>query len=185
MRTNKLFPLLVAVITAVVFVASVSADLVTCESEVCGYTNTRDYYYVVTIDEGSTLTGFEVATDDGILSDYSNWVMPTDWTYTIVGNDNLLKDLPYTSHGEVTSYDGPSAYKIIWSGTTLNVGTYYFGFDNANAPENAGWTIDNASTNWSSAVSSGEGPIHAPVPEPVTLALLAMGGLTLIRRQKA
>lgn len=161
------------------------ADTVTCERPLspCNQDGLRDYYYDVTIGAGSSLSTLVVGTLDGNINDYSNWVMPTGWAYELVTNSDpaLLYDIPYTNHGVGTENDGMVPYKIVWSGPAQTTATTYsFGFDNAQAPTDVGWAIDYAATNWSALVSDGAGPVHAPVPEPSTLALLLAAGFGLL-----
>jgi hypothetical protein len=48
-----------------------------------------------------------------------------------------------------------------------------------------GWNCDTAQTeNWTMPVSGGLGPVHAPIPEPGTMALVGVGaGVLALRRR--
>lgn len=180
----------IAITVAMIVAASATtalADTVTCLSDVCNVAPTdRIYYYGVTAAAAGTLTTLEIATDDGNIANYTQWIEPAGWDHQIIKNNDLLKDLPYTQHGLITDWDTPSAYRIVWTGPALTTNLTYFGFNNPNAPEDAAWVTNSPSqANWSQPVAMGEGPVHAPVPEPMTLATLTLGALAILRRRTA
>ena len=51
-----------------------------------------------------------------------------------------------------------------------------------------GWTVAVAAglvkENWAAPVGAGFGPVHAPIPAPAALGLLALGGLVMARRRR-
>ena len=145
---------------------------------------------------------FQVGTCDGTLSNYtgihhsSNWMLIGGIGGTLVLNPAVAEahySGPWTPHGSISQGpDGQCPYSVMWSipaGDDSTPDTYYFGFDNLNPPHDVGGTIYTQllgytwDENWLSAVGTGAGPLHGPIPEPATLSLLALGTLAVIRRR--
>jgi hypothetical protein len=169
-----------------------------------------DYLYEVLVMPGDHWHVFQVGTCDGDIRNYGGIYESSNW-YAIGGAAGALVTNPivieshnhpqfpipptFTPHGLV-SIGGPSGncpYVVQWlipPGDDSTAGTYYFGFDNVSEPHDVGATIYTSligftwDENWSSAVGLGAGPVHGPVPEPVTLSLLALGALAALKRRR-
>lgn len=160
---------------------------VVCNGSRCGCceTATRDYLYYV--DEGTTsFTAFLSGTCDGDESNYSNWLLPTGWTYEFQKAE--FPDSPYSPKGSYATQTGNCPWMILWmcSSAEYAVTSGTFGFDNKNAPHNVYWAVSGSDfvgiegTDWTKAVGLGEGPVHAPsVPEPASLLVFASGMIGL------
>ena len=148
------------------------------------------------------LTGLVVATDDVNIGNYGNWLMPAGWNVAIGGGGYWQNDGLKTPHGMIAP-PPPAADtlgSIVWTapapgGVVVNpLGTVLFGFDNDNPSENVDWFATpevgpGIGANWLAPVAGPagvftHGPVHSPVPEPATLALLALGAVTLVRRRR-
>lgn len=100
---------------------------------------------------------------------------------------------PFTPDASVSSSTYTES-SLHWQGLSLSgegAGkSYYFGYsvpDGTYALVDTGWTIlgdAGQSETWSSALSSGPGPVHTLVPEPSTFALISLGiGALSLRRR--
>jgi hypothetical protein len=173
---------------------AVQASTIHCNGSESGGTGPRSYYYVVTIspgEPGDVLQELRIGTDDLVAGNYSNWIQPDGWAPVPFDYSVLLDADVKTPHGETSpGPTGNSLGAVTWKGPALGAGTYYFGFNNSHSSHDVGWFIfpggqqGPISEDWEEPVGMGTGPVHGPVPEPATLALMALGGLVLIRRRR-
>jgi hypothetical protein len=133
-------------------------------------------------DDQIPMSSFVVGTD--ALDGYSNWLEPAGWTHKIVADDPSAHYSVATPHGQLSpAPDGQCSYYVVWSkleSPGVDVGTYAFGFDSIYPPHNVTWYTNASAADWHAAVGMGAGPVHGPIPEPGTMALLAAGGLALL-----
>ena len=202
---------MMAVVVAMVLCAATpttAAVTAVCNGTACGGDGPRDYWYEVTTTQQYDGFEFAAGTADRSEGNYGNsmvaylvgdaWVELDDganpggdydtfWGY----GPQLDIHAPKTVHGggPVTP-NGKSNMVIMWSVyTILNpAGTYGFGYDNDTDPLDVSWFFDeggppeDATSDWSKVVGMGKGPVHGPLPEPATLALLVLGGLGVLLR---
>jgi hypothetical protein len=113
---------------------------------------------------------------------------------------------PFTPHGGIVGAipppgipgqgsgpDGMCPYVVRWMCPQTQMGssaTFYFGFNNPNMPHDVGGLVGDITLSqivwdedWQKAVGTGLGPLHGPIPEPMTLLLLAAGAC-LVRRRR-
>ena len=187
------------VITALVLGLAVPAlaqsALVTCLCGGGGGAYTYQYGISAT---GGNIWEFEVGTNDGNISNYTNIIMPFGWSFSITGAGRA--DSVYSPHGSYATADGPcpgSATFTADPGYEVSSGT--FGFTNPFAPRNVGWEVDGwygqynswyQMENWEQPVGQGLGPVHGVgfVPEPGSIlalgsGLFALAG-TFVRRRR-
>ena len=154
-----------------------------------GGPHARDYAYQVVSDGSQGLQEFWVGLDTTAITEVealdASGNALAGWSY-VVDQPGTLAD-PYTNHGVVSGHSKSTKYKIIWTGNTdPGAGTYWFSFNCPEVPEDVGWYIGGGySENWSIALANADfGPVHGPLPEPATCALLALGGLVALRRKQ-
>jgi len=201
---HKRLVLILAGLSAMLIVRSAMAAVsVYCDGSVCGGTSPapvdRDYLYEAVVSSGS-INLLEVGTCDGDAEEYTNWVveLKTDsgwtdvtsqWTASINdANSVFWQHSNFTPHGSISTPDGLCPAVIEWSqnnGATVGA-DFLFGFDNPWSPHDATWYAgpDLGSADWSQAIGMGAGPIHSPMPEPGSLALLAGAGFGLFLRRR-
>jgi len=156
---------------------------------------------------------FYIGTDDPNVNNYSNWLTPAGFSVQVLPNDGnfvfmgVHLSMPGTDHIQLAHGAGapinmgpPTIEVVVWTnlaGTNLLPGqTLTFGFDNPNTYEDTKWVAATLPGQGDAAQFPMAAPIvgpagvyglglaHAPVPEPVTLSLLALGGLAVLRRRK-
>ena len=82
--------------------------------------------------------------------------------------------------------DENTLFVVRWTGPALAGGnSHWFWFNCASDPHDVGWLTSAGNESWTEPVGTGDGPIHGPTPEPMTIALLALGGLTLRLKRMA
>lgn len=83
-------------------------------------------------------------------------------------------------------------------GAPVGPGNYWFGYDSYEGAVETGWQINLlgfgtlATENWSTPIGGpagldipgGDGPVHVPIPEPTTVALVLVGAGALILRRR-
>jgi len=77
----------------------------------------------------------------------------------------------------------------LWTGPPITGGPYYFGHFSEEHSHDVGFTVGTLTgavkENWLAPVGMGFGPVHAPIPEPATMTVLAIGALgVLVRRRR-
>jgi hypothetical protein len=186
-RTLALALLLTIGLTA----AAEAGFIVSCigtDSGGSGGPNARDYAHEVVLTQATRLTAFYVNACDTDASNYTNIeAIDTDgtalagWAVSVLTNitgGEQAADVK-TPHGQVSrdwSHVPPAG--VMWTGNELTApGTYYFGFNNSRPSHDVGWGMSGAfvidAESWAEPVGMGEGPVHGPVPEPATMALVA------------
>lgn len=161
---------------------------VMCIGKICKGSGTLDYEYQIS-DSSVDISVFKITTCDPDPSHYSDWLQPEGWIPSIQpisGQHNP----EFVDHGVPTTPDGNCVWSIVWENETgSDITSGLFGFNNSRAPHEASWDVNGGMivSNWESAVGEGAGPVHSPVPEPVSLVSLGSGlfGLAgyIIRRR--
>ncbi len=147
--------------------------------------NVNFYQYTLTVSANDIVSSVTIGTHDGQISNYSNWVVPPGWSYTILPSQ--ADDAAFDVHGVVVQPTGVCPYIIVFiidQGTVADVGEYDFKFNNINRPHVAAWTAGSAATDWTFPIGLGVGPVHSPVPEPLTMCLMGLGGLYVMRKRE-
>jgi hypothetical protein len=164
----------------------------------CNYdSQTNTYEYTIHFQTGENpVTGIYIGTLDTDEGNYSNWDLSelnaaslmSDWGWQIT---NALIDPLDGAYSETGGYATPefqTSYGIYVSGSSItqDSGSATFSFVNENDSYIADWDMycTDSHADWAAPISTGAGPVCAPVPEPVTLALFGLGGL-MLRRRKA
>jgi len=168
---------------------------ISCEGTESGGGGRQMYQYELlnVTNQPLLLTALSITTNDMSIGNYANWTMPANWNVGVVaggGWTNLFK----TAHGAVAPppQQGGAGW-IQWTAPAaggVNVpanGTVLFGFDNPNRSWNVDWFATPEVGNWiganwlapvaGPAGAFTHGPVHAPVPEPATVVMLAGAGL--------
>ena len=168
---------------------------VSCDGTRCGDSGIRDYQYILGVaPSGSTpVTSFLVGTCDPNQDDYTDWIDPPGWTHQFVASDSSLLHTGFFPHGTLASGEAPQCeLAILWTGSSvLQPGdSLLFAYDNPNAPHTVTWEDSVGDiADWSQPVAGGivdgvpiftNGPVHAPVPEPSTIALLSAGIVSVL-----
>ena len=152
------------------------------------------YCYEIYVDPDDPLTSFAVGDHTGscpnlYVVDEAGQPVP-DWTGACGQPGSEPDYFDKTPHGSVSL--GPSGACpaiTLWQGPALSEGLYYFGHSSPLDSHDVGWTITlNSGTtideDWDQEVGWGSGPVHAPIPEPATLGLLAIGGFGVLKRRR-
>lgn len=135
----------------------------------CNETGARDYTYRVVLPGGNavSINRVDIGTHEPDPAEYTNLLMPSGWSMTIVALDPLWSDkLSCDSHGSFVTPDSPPAcpYVLRWSGTA-QTSTFTVGFDQTNPNKfdihDVHWKVSNGNqADWSQAVGDGKGPVH-------------------------
>ena len=158
-----------------------------------------DYAYVATVAPGDVFTELEigmpgpcqsitdiVATDNfGVILDGWDWEMVSVESYEDQEDWYPAK----TPHGFFSP--GPTAltpWRLTWEGPALSVGVYWFGFNSPCHSVDVGWSagvqVNPNEENWDMPVGLGLGPVHAPIPEPLSVALMGVGAAVIGLRRR-
>ena len=174
------------------------ASLVECVGQVGGESGGPlglDYCYKITL---PMMDFFGVATHAGSGAGFTNVAAVDEFGTSLAGWFGGWQAIPdddppdfsgFTPHGGHSTPDGTCEAGFGWEGPALGAGVYYLGFDHGGAPHDASWLAEVndaevATTDWYSSVGDGFGPVHSPVPEPMTLSLLGLGAIGLLRRRR-
>ena len=126
-----------------------------------------DYAYLMTvISSNDMIVELVVGTDDPDMGNYTNFIMPSGWTVTIVGAP--VPHNGFTMKGGISNPTGTCYYALRFTGSTPVTGQAVFGFNHKGAPHDVAWaaTLANStvivSANWAENVGMGKGPVHGP-----------------------
>lgn len=154
--------------------------------------------YRVVVDEGESLAEFFVGWGIGPLANsaYVEDSGRNGVAFSILNTGLREHSDSYTPDGMIsTAPDSETLASLRYVITTpVGPGTYYFGYRiplDTYFLIDTGWqTLDDLnqgnsdSENWLASVSNGEGPVHAPIPEPATMALVGIGSAVLALRRR-
>ena len=182
MKKTKRYLLLALVITLGLTPVMAAAGVI-CRGTESGGDGLRPYHYDASTAVGNPFSEFEVGTCDPVLARYTNWILPPGWS-VIMSDINIKPDYSgKTAHGIVSlGPDGSCLKMLVFSGPAITSGT--FAYDHPWRSHDVSWlegALNGAITeNWAMPVGTGDGPIHAPVPEPGSLLALGSGLAALI-----
>ena len=156
------------------------------------------YCYEVNLAAGDTMTSFNVGDCSGFaiggcaVVDAAGNAIP-GWGPCAPGQPELHCDVK-TPHGGISPGPfGSCKGGIVWTGPAIAgvAGPIFLGFNCTLPSHDVGWTLINVAPgvpgkeNWQMPVGMGCGPVHGPIPEPMTLSVLALGAcLSLLRRRR-
>jgi hypothetical protein len=165
-----------------------------------GFVTTSYVQYKVIVGVGENLqdfyVGYGVTPDTYFVSTtpYATGLTPVGWSGSQYWSTEDYDG--FTDDGSVSPTHYQVAQSLHYSGTALTAGTYYFGYTiepGSYALADVGWRytgvmdnndVINVPENWTQPLSGGLGPVHAPVPEPGTMALVGIGaGVMALRRR--
>ncbi len=139
----------------------------------CQGSGPRNFYYRVQIPSGGAVQvdRVDIGTDDGNISHYSSFVLPANWTATIVSASP--PDNPAcTNHGGNTIAAGNCPYNVRFDKGTgvaqtsnFQLGFDYIGSTGHDVNWHASLLNSSNSANWTKPVGLGLGPVHGPKGE--------------------
>jgi hypothetical protein len=127
----------------------------------------REFVYNVKVASGglASVTSVDVGTHiDNNLADYTNLVMPPNWTLTILPVTRPCHGPHCTQHGGTSLVDDSCLFTLHFSGPakTSNFTLAYDFVPNFDIHD-ADWRASNGSrARWNLPVGMGDGPIHSP-----------------------
>jgi hypothetical protein len=160
----------------------------------CDGNGSHDYTYILVAGKGVPIKELCVGTTDLDEHHYSDVLVPEGWSFAIEEGGPGHAGGRCTAIGDISP--GPVRSKSIgqvrwWvEKPELAVESFTFGFNHPWYAEDVGWRSQTEKDifveDWVAPLGEGAGPVHGPyssLPEPVTLSLLAVGGLALLRRK--
>jgi len=131
----------------------------------------REFVYRVKVPGGGlvSVSSIDVGTHDPVLSDYTDLILPTGWSLSILPAPPppAFPDAGFncTTHGGVSSIVGNCPYVLHFAGPakTSNFTLAYNFLPNWDTHDVAWKSSNGNSAKWAAQVGLGNGPVHAPL----------------------
>lgn len=189
MKVASSFLAATAMVAVLALAGPADGATVVCNGLESGGQGPTLYRYEVTLGANEWMQDFQAGTDCLVPAHYGGFVQPAGWAPVLFGPSEPHADVK-TPHGGLSPGPfGNCPASVAWSGPALGPGLWVFGYNNSHPSHDVGWTVTGLAApnteNWAMPVGMGCWPVHGPIPEPMTLSVLALGAcLPLLRKRR-